>query len=419
MIAVINSSLLKKLPFKPQRYEVRDEKLKGLTLTIFPSGRMTYRCNYGRGKFISIGNAVVITPAQARQKAKDILGQVARGIDPTAKYNLQDGITLEKFIRQEYTPWFKAEKPDTWQKELFPLKEFCRLFGNKNLTQITPYLIDKWKAKRMEGEKAISSASINRYLTTLQAALSRAVSWKIIKENPLARLKKAKVENDHRIRYLTQKEYQNLLFALDAREETIRCKRAEANRWRKARSYPLLPDLRQQKFVDSLKPKVLLSLASGMRLCELRRIRREVNVDLTKSGLKLTKEVTKTKKPRFIPLDADTLKILKDWLKQTEKKYGNTGPVFPAKDGKSQFDNMNKAWKKLLQDAKIDNFRWHDLRHDYASQLVMSGVDLNTVRELLGHTDFKTTLKYAHLAPEYKADAVKQLVNRRKKLLKD
>ena len=71
--------------------------------------------------------------------------------------------------------------------------------------------------------------------------------------------------------------------------------------------------------------------------------------------------------------------------------------------------NIKNSWTGLLKKAGLKDFRFHDLRHDFASQLVMEGAPLNTVRDLLGHTDLKTTLRYAHLAPDHQAEWVEKI----------
>jgi site-specific recombinase XerD len=98
--------------------------------------------------------------------------------------------------------------------------------------------------------------------------------------------------------------------------------------------------------------------------------------------------------------------VLKSWKDQQED---NSHLVFPSKSNEP-FDNIRKSWSKIRDTAKLADFRWHDLRHHFASKLVMAEVDLNTVRELLGHADLKMTLRYAHLAPEHLEDAVAKLI---------
>ena len=87
-------------------------------------------------------------------------------------------------------------------------------------------------------------------------------------------------------------------------------------------------------------------------------------------------------------------------FKNLESQY-----VFCNKDNKP-YGNVRKSFFTALKRAGIINFRFHDLRHTFVSQLVMSGVDLNTVRELLGHKSIEMTLRYSHLSPDHKKRAV-------------
>jgi integrase len=99
-------------------------------------------------------------------------------------------------------------------------------------------------------------------------------------------------------------------------------------------------------------------------------------------------------------LNFEALEALKQWKEQAP----DDERVFPIDTG------FKTSWGALLERAKITKFRWHDLRHHFASRLVQAGVPLNTVRELLGHGSMAMTLRYAHLAPDQKAEAVAKLV---------
>jgi integrase len=194
--------------------------------------------------------------------------------------------------------------------------------------------------------------------------------------------------------------------ALDAREERIRNGRDSHNEWLEEREHSAMPDLKDLAFVDHLKPMVIVSLYTGIRQGSLFKLRWS-DIDFQGEILTVPPESAKGGKIIHIPMNERVVKTLRAWREQT--KGSGEGLVFPSPKTGGLMDNCRKSWGNLLKEADIEKFRWHDMRHDFASQLVMKGVDLNTVRELLGHADMKMTLRYAHLAPKMKKTAVEML----------
>jgi Phage integrase family len=125
----------------------------------------------------------------------------------------------------------------------------------------------------------------------------------------------------------------------------------------------------------------------------------------------VTGATAKSRRTRHIPLNREATSVLTNWRAQCEDL---SGLVF-VNDAGVRFDRVNFSWRRLLKDAGISDFRWHDMRHHFASRLAMGGVDLNTIRELLGHSDYTMTLRYAHLAPEFRMKAVEVLDEAREK----
>jgi integrase len=209
-----------------------------------------------------------------------------------------------------------------------------------------------------------------------------------------------------KVRYLTDEERARLFEALDEREDRMRDARASHNEFLTERERPTRPEL-DGVFADHLKPMVLLSLYCGIRRGTLLGLLWG-DMDFSAGILTMRGEITKNGEILRVPVNAITFNTFSAWHGQSE----NTSPddlIFPSPVTGGTLKDVKKAWRAVLKAARIDNFRWHDMRHDFASQLVMKGVDLNTVRELMGHSDITTTQIYAHLAPEYKLKAVEVL----------
>ncbi len=150
---------------------------------------------------------------------------------------------------------------------------------------------------------------------------------------------------------------------------------------------------------------VLLTLNTGLRRGELFSLMWS-DINFEKALLTVRGDTAKSGKTRHIPLNKIALQVLIDWqsFNDSDKlifSNARTGTIF---------NHIKKSWAAVLERASIKNFRWHDMRHHFASKLVMAGADLNSVRELLGHADITMTLRYAHLAPEHKAKIVSMLV---------
>jgi integrase len=396
MRASITTELLRKLPL--QNVDIRDTKLTGFILRCRASGHHSFRVEVGRGRRVTIGTIDKFTVDEARKEARNIIGQVWHGRDPIAeKRAAKTGLTLEQFVEQHYEPWaLQHQKRGT--ETVRRIKTGFAAFLPMKLSEVTPWHVEKWRTGRLK--QGAKPTTVNDYVTLLKSVLKKAVTWKALMLSPIADVRPVQSDKTGRIRYLSVEEEKSLRAALEARDAIRRDRRDQANIWRRDRGYAEYP----ADSSDHLTPIVLLALNTGMRRGEIFNLRWS-DVDLMAVQVTIRGEDAKTGQTRYIPLNAEALKALQGWRGTADT---HEGYVFPGRgdsdDGR--LDNVKKAWLPVVREAKITGFRFHDLRHTFASKLVMKGVDLNTVRELLGHADIKMTLRYAHLAPEHKARIV-------------
>lgn len=400
MLAKLSNRVMRGIKLKDKVYEIRDTQLKGLLLRVEPGGTLTYYLQYARGKRIKLGHGDAITPDMAREIARDKLAEFFKGVDPNRKRAKDQ--TYIRFLENEYKQWL-VQNLRTGEATFDRLKKSFPELHDLKLYEVNPFLIEKWRSRRQKN--GMKPASINRELADLRACLNRAVQWELLEKHPLEKVRPSKLDNNSKPRYLTEYEEKCLRQKLDEREQELIEGRESFNRWRVDRGHTPYISLKKFAYADYLKPAALLTINTGLRRGELFGLKWS-DIDFDQKVLTVAAATAKTGKTRHIPLNEEAYKILRHWKTQDGIK---SLYIFSGKNG-APFKDLKGSWNRLLKKAEISDFRWHDLRHHFASKLVMAGVDLNTIRELLGHNDYKMTLRYAHLAPEHKAAAVSKLI---------
>lgn len=399
MLDTLSVRTVERLAPADDAYEVRDRKTRGFLIRVQPTGVKTWYCEYRRGQRIRIGRVDLITPTEARAQAVKLLLLAQNGEDPAAGRRLQRKVeTLRDFLEDHYEPWARQNHGSA-EATIARIRSTLNLFLDVKLNRITHVDVERWRTTRLRG--GTKPATVDRDLAALRGALSRAVEWDLLPAHPLAKMKMLNAADEGPPRYLTNDEEKRLRAALDSREARLCEERSSANNWRHVRGYPPLPDLSALPFADRLKPLVLISINTGMRRGEMFKLAWQ-DVTLDQQVLTIRAANAKSRKIRQIYLNAEAVSTLQGWQKLSTE---TSGLVFPGTDG-AMLNNVKRSWAGVLTAAKIERFRWHDLRHHFASKLAMAGIDLNTIRELLGHSSYAMTLRYAHLAPNHKRRAV-------------
>jgi integrase len=281
--------------------------------------------------------------------------------DETAGPNIRYS-ELYAYFRRTYAQ--SRYKPKTQKVHDTSAKHLLGFFGVLQLAAITPQLVETYIANRkMDG---VGNRTINIELTCFKCHLRMAERWDWLARNPF-RFVRLLNEGPFRARYCSREELGCLL----------------------------------QSSPPWLQEVVRFAVSTGMRRGEIASLRWE-QVKLAE-GLVVLEE-TKTGQTRGVPLNETAQHI----LRYRPKRIGCPYVFWNPETGKPWAD-ITHVFGKACRRAGIVGLRFHDLRHTCASYMVQAGVELQVVKEILGHKDLRMTLRYAHLAPRAKLEAAKRL----------
>lgn len=276
---------------------------------------------------------------------------------------------FEDFVENEFLPWSKVQHeahPRTHQFYRASSKSLKAFFGKLNLDAITTRHVEKFKVMRA-GQ--VSPASTNRDLAAIRSMLNFGIRQGHITRNPVSG-----------VRFLPEGPGMMRVVSHEEQEQYLKAAR------------PLLRDIST------------LILETGMRPEEVFTICKE-NVHLDRRYLFVPTGKTRFAR-RNIPLTDTALKVLKRRVAKAKTCY-----LFPhRRDPNKPMGTIQKAHEEALREAKLQpSFRLYDLRHTFGSRSAMAGVDLATLKELMGHSHISITMRYVHPTPEHKKEALRKL----------
>ncbi len=288
-------------------------------------------------------------------------------------------ITLDEFWTGHYLSWAKENKKSWKSDRSFYNQHIKPVLGTKSLDKISPFDVEKvlshMRNKKSARGKRLAPATQRGVIVLLSHMLSLARRWGIHKgANPCELVTKPRV-NNQKTEYLTHEQHTKLL-------ETI-------NAW---------PD----KMAVSI---IRFAMLTGIRRGEIFKLQwKDISIE---HGTMLLRD-PKGKKDVSLPLSQEAIEVLKNVPREFETDF-----IFYGREGKQRTD-FKHAWHTIRKAAGLpDDFRFHGLRHHYASTLVSNGVDLYVVQQLLTHKSHAMTQRYSHLSP----NALKQATEKAGKLL--
>lgn len=265
-------------------------------------------------------------------------------------------------LTAEYTKWMERQRG--FKQKLSVVNLLVNTFGQYPLRRFDSRLLEHYQSDMLvKGKK---NATANRHLATIKHMFTKAVEWDMVEEDVLKRVRRVKMleENNRRMRFLSTSECSSLVDNCD----------------------------------KHLRPIVITALNTGMRKSEILNLKWD-DVDL-KHNL-ITVRNTKNGEPRRIAINGTLRETLSNILRRLDVPF-----VFFDNTTGKHYGRVDKSFSTACRRSGIADFHFHDLRHTFASQLVMAGVDLTTVKELMGHKTMAMTLRYSHLAPQHMASAV-------------